>query len=158
MKFGQCQPAEFRCGDIGDGSPDDRPLGGSAPLGSGTQPEQADGTPLDPVLGVEFDGHGRTRDREVAVPRANACTAKPVRPDQTGNRTARSSSSAASEFSHRPVKNSDAAIRRSPRDDAASMVASRVSATAANSAGRVGVRDRAAEGALVADLEVPDVG
>ena len=120
--------------------------------------EQPDAAAGHPVIVVEFDGHRRARDREIAVAageflhreagasRPRPGIAPPVR-----------ISSGSNEVSHSPVKKSAAAICRRPRGDDASICASSANATAGVLRGGIGVGDGAAERAPGADLEVTDV-
>ena len=121
--------------------------------------EQADAAAGHAVVVVEFaprPWRPRWRNRRGGgrIPR----TAKPDRPPHTGNRTAVRISSGANDVSHRPVKNSAAGICLPPRDDVASIVRVERERHRGVLRGRVGVRDRAAQRAPGADLEVPDVG
>ena len=88
--------------------------------------------------------------------RANSSTAKPVRPIQIGNRTPTRSSSGSMLVLQRPSKKSRAAMvrRTRRRDDLHARVERQRDGRVLRRG--VGVRDRSAERAAVADLEVAD--
>ena len=88
--------------------------------------------------------------------RASSSTAKPHRPSHTGKPTPTSSSSSARSVLQVPWKNSDAGIVRRPARRLRLELGVEGQRHRRVLGGRVGVGDRAADGAAVADLEVAD--
>ena len=148
-------PSSSAC-QIGDRPTGDGRLGRRRPAGCRAQAQQADGAAADPVIVVEFDGGDRAGDREVAVAAGELLDreAAPSRP----HRESHSEQDLVGRQRGLPHPGEEFAGRDAAPPGGRERLDLRVEGQRDGRVlgGGVGVGDRAADRAAVADLEVTD--